>query len=50
MAVDEDVVPNVVGVIKATCTTDRIGGEKRFLSDLLDAERIRTGGTGFTAL
>ena len=50
VAVDDDVVSNVIEVIKATCATGEIGDGKIFVSDLTEAIRIRTGETGPAAL
>ena len=50
VAVDDDVVSNVIEVIKATCATGEIGDGKIFVSDLAEAIRIRTGETGPDAL
>tara|TARA_B100000945_G_scaffold203633_1_gene163654 strand:+ start:179 stop:517 length:339 start_codon:yes stop_codon:yes gene_type:complete len=50
VAVDDDVVSNVIEVIKATCATGEIGDGKIFVSDLTEAIRIRTGETGPDAL
>ena len=50
VAVDDDVVLNVIEVIKATCATGEIGDGKIFLSDLTEVIRIRTGETGPAAL
>tara|TARA_Y100001935_G_scaffold255346_1_gene267841 strand:- start:828 stop:1166 length:339 start_codon:yes stop_codon:yes gene_type:complete len=50
VAVDDDVVSNVIEVIKATCATGEIGDGKIFVSDLTEVIRIRTGETGSAAL
>tara|TARA_Y100001970_G_C14193665_1_gene836853 strand:+ start:1439 stop:1777 length:339 start_codon:yes stop_codon:yes gene_type:complete len=50
VAVDDDVVLNVIEVIKATCATGEIGDGKIFVSDLTEVIRIRTGETGPAAL
>ena len=50
VAVDDDVVSNVIEVIKATCATGEIGDGKIFVSDLTEVIRIRTGETGPDAL
>ena len=50
VAVDDDVVSNVIEVIKATCDTGEIGDGKIFVSDLTEVIRIRTGETGPAAL
>ena len=50
VAVDDDVVSNVIEVIKATCATGEIGDGKVFVSDLTEVIRIRTGETGPAAL
>ena len=50
VAVDDDVVSNVIEVIKATCATGEIGDGKIFVSDLTEVIRIRTGETGPAAL
>jgi len=50
VAVDDDVVSNVIEVIKATCATGEIGDGKVFVSDLTEVIRIRTGETGPDAL
>ena len=50
VAVDDDVVSNVIEVIKATCATGEIGDGKIFVSDLTEAIRIRTGEIGPDAL
>ena len=47
---DDDVVSNVIEVIKATCATGEIGDGKIFVSDLTEVIRIRTGETGPAAL
>ena len=50
VAVDDDIVSNVIEVIKATCATGEIGDGKIFVSDLTEVIRIRTGETGPAAL
>ena len=50
VAVDDDVVSNVIEVIKATCATGEVGDGKIFVSDLTEVIRIRTGETGPAAL
>ena len=50
VAVEDDVVSNVIEVIKATCATGEIGDGKIFVSDLTEVIRIRTGETGPDAL
>ena len=50
VAVDDDVVSNVIEEIKATCATGEIGDGKVFVSDLTEVIRIRTGETGPAAL
>ena len=50
VAVEDDVVSNVIEVIKATCATGEIGDGKIFVSDLTEVIRIRTGEIGPDAL
>lgn len=50
IAVDDDMVDNVVDTIAATANTDNIGDGKIFVFELGQVVRIRTGETGVEAL
>ena len=50
VAVDDDVVSNVIEVIKATCATGEIGDGKIFVTNIEQSVRIRTGETGIDAI
>ncbi|WP_338721670.1 P-II family nitrogen regulator [Devosia sp. XK-2] len=50
IAVDDDLVDQIVSAIRETAQTGRIGDGKIFVLDLLAATRIRTGETGASAL
>jgi nitrogen regulatory protein P-II 1 len=50
MVVDEALADKVVGVIKDTAKTGKIGDGKIFVSDIEGAVRIRTGEAGLEAL
>lgn len=50
IVVDEDLCDQVVGVIKQTAGTGKIGDGKIFISSLEGAVRIRTGETGSSAI
>ena len=50
LALDDDLVERAVEVIQAAAKTDRIGDGKIFVTDVLEAVRIRTGERGSEAL
>ncbi|MGB0625942.1 MAG: P-II family nitrogen regulator [Alphaproteobacteria bacterium] len=50
VAVDDDVVDNVVDAIRNAANTEKIGDGKIFVLDLQSAVRVRTGETGSDAL
>jgi len=50
MVIDDDVVQPIVEAIKATARTGEIGDGKIFVSEVIDAIRIRTGEHGHDAL
>ncbi|MGC6485720.1 MAG: P-II family nitrogen regulator [Candidatus Puniceispirillales bacterium] len=50
IAVEADLLDQVVETIRRTANTDRIGDGKVFVLDLQDAMRIRTGEMGVDAL
>ncbi len=50
VAVDDNVVDNVVDAIRNAANTEKIGDGKIFVLDLQSAVRVRTGETGSDAL
>jgi nitrogen regulatory protein P-II 2 len=50
VAVDDDVVDNIVDAIRNAANTEKIGDGKIFVLDLQSAVRVRTGETGSDAL
>ncbi len=50
LAVDDDLVEQVVEAISNTARTGKIGDDKIFVTDLVEAVRIRTGETGSEAV
>ncbi len=50
LAVDDDLVEQVVEAISNTARTGKIGDGKIFVTDLVEAVRIRTGETGSEAV
>ena len=50
VVVDDDLADQVIGLIKDTAKTGKIGDGKIFISSLEEAIRIRTGETGLSAI
>jgi len=50
LAVDDDIVDRVVETIAATARTGKVGDGKIFVTELVEAIRIRTGETGAAAV
>ena len=50
LAVDDDLVEQVIEAISNTARTGKIGDGKIFVAELVEAIRIRTGETGSEAV
>lgn len=50
VVVDDDLADRVIGIIKDTAKTGKIGDGKIFISSMEEAIRIRTGETGINAI